>query len=92
MPGIVRTAVPLLVQWLLTVAGLEQLGVTSDQLAPTVASVVALVLYVLVRLLERRWPSVGWLLGFPQAPTYKNSRTVPGEVVDLSLPGEVVDR
>lgn len=82
MPGIVRTAVPLLVQWLLTVAGLEQLGVTSEQVTPAVASVVTLVLYVVVRLLERRWPAAGWLLGFPQAPTYANSRTVPGEVVD----------
>jgi len=37
--------------------------------------------YLLARLLESRWPWLGWLLGKPNAPTYggrKPSRVIEG--------------
>ena len=74
--SLIRTYVPIavgaLVAWLLT------LGVTLDPASEaglTVAGTGLLIAtyYTLIRLLERRWPWVGILLGSAQAPTYSGT-------------------
>jgi len=64
----IRTLVPIavgaVVSWGILPASL------SDQAAAAATGAVIGLYYVLVRLLERKWPKLGWLLGTPKAPTY----------------------
>lgn len=68
-PSLVRTAVPLLVTLLGPYAA-QWLGWDSVQLEQALGVVLAAAYYLLVRLLERRWPAAGVLLGVPRAPVY----------------------
>ncbi|HET7386836.1 MAG TPA: hypothetical protein VFJ19_09275 [Nocardioidaceae bacterium] len=68
--SLIRTGTPLAVGWL--VAWLSDVGVSVDSQALTLAivSLLSAAYYALVRLLEARWPQLGWLLGAPVQPTY----------------------
>lgn len=69
--SLVRTLVPLLVGWLLSLGIVKAAGVTSDQLDTVVTALVTAVYYGLARVLERYVdPKFGWLLGIPGAPSY----------------------
>ena len=68
LQSIIRTLVPLIVGWLLSLAILR--GVDADSLTELVTAGVTALYYVAVRLLERvdaRW---GWLLGAKGQPVY----------------------
>lgn len=68
--SVVRTVVPLIVG---TIVGwLATRGVEVDRasLIAVVDPIVAAIYYALVRVIERRVPSFGWLLGVPGAPSY----------------------
>lgn len=71
LASLVRTVVPmavgLLLQWVAKQTGVV---VPTDQVAPLIAAGAATAYYALVRLAERKWPMVGWLLGLPKPPTY----------------------
>lgn len=70
-PSLVRTVVPLIVGWLLSLPLAKWFGVTSDQLVPLVTVVVASVYYAVVRWLEQHVSSrFGWLLGLAKQPVY----------------------
>lgn len=71
--SLIRTYVPIIVG---AVAGyLTAKGVTLDPgaLAGLTAFLTGLfngLYYLVVRILEQRWPQVGWLLGSPKEPVY----------------------
>jgi len=74
----IRTYVPLVVA--AVVGWLAGLGVDLDPSAQeAVGSLLGfaagLVWYFGVRLLERRWPQLGWLLGYPAQPKYTGKHT-----------------
>lgn len=77
LASIIRTVVPALVGLVLSWPVVAWLGLSRDQVtwlvtgAITAAPVVLqLAYYLTVRLIERRWPSAGALLGRRGAPTY----------------------
>lgn len=69
--SVVRTFVPVVVG--LIMAGLAKAGIEMDSTALTTVIDALFVggYYVVIRLLERRFPAVGWLLGLPVTPTYE---------------------
>lgn len=77
--SLVRTGAPMVVAWLLSLPiapiVLSGIGVDTERatqiLAPLVAFGMSFAYYALVRLLERRWPKLGVLLGVPAKPTYQ---------------------
>lgn len=72
--SVIRTWVPVLVASALVFLAREwNIGVsesTSAALTTNAIAVVTLAYYALVRLAERRWPKIGWLLGAARTPTY----------------------
>lgn len=70
-PSLIRTAVPVAVGWLVSLPVVAALGVDSSAWTTLITSLATIVYYVAVRLVERFvLPEVGWLLGYPSAPTY----------------------
>lgn len=71
--SLIRTYVPLIVGpaivWLSTTLGTD-LSELEQPAILVLSGVAGAVWYAGVRLLERRWPSAGWLLGKPGAPRY----------------------
>ena len=71
--GVIRTYVPLLVTvlagWLATL-GVKVDGAQSAMLVTVIGAVAGAAWYALARVLERRWPRAGALLGVPHAPVY----------------------
>lgn len=84
IPGVVRTLVPLVVS-VLVGWGFSETETSGPVIAVLTVLVTALY-YVVVRLLERHWDKIGWLLGYPQQPVY-----VPGEVIKSVDEPVVVD-
>ncbi|MFE2561410.1 hypothetical protein ACFXGT_36470 [Streptomyces sp. NPDC059352] len=90
LASILRTAVPLLAGWVLTVTG--ALGIEADSVTVTVGITAAITLayYVLLRLAELGAARIGWepgrlvaglLLGWARPPAYeKPTSTVPVHV------------
>jgi hypothetical protein len=75
--SLIRTIVPLLVG--AVVGWLASHGVKIDEatVLPMIDSIAAAGYYAIVRALEHRWPSLGWLLGAPGAPTYGATTAAP---------------
>lgn len=70
----IRTGVPIIIGTLLTwLASTLKIVVEPSSQAGLVALCVATLSaawYALARLLEKKWPAAGWLLGVPDQPTY----------------------
>jgi ABC-type phosphate/phosphonate transport system permease subunit len=79
--SLIRTIVPIvvgaLVGWLAT-RGIE---VDAAVIIPAVDGIVAALYYAAIRAAEQKWPSAGWLLGAPGAPSYGSAVVPPGIVV-----------
>jgi hypothetical protein len=69
-PSLIRTLVPVLVT-LLGPWAARWLGIEATQLEQALSVALGAAYYLLVRLLEQRLPRMGWLLGYPQQPTYE---------------------
>ena len=71
--SLIRTIVPLIIGpgllWLSTRLG-SDLTHLEDEMVGVVTVIAAAGYYAVVRAVERRWPSAGWLLGKPGAPKY----------------------
>ena len=76
-PSIIRTGTPLVVGPLVTWLASKGVDIDGETLTAAVAAVVGFVYYVGVRLLERRWPFLGVLLGSKKTPTYVDPGTPP---------------
>lgn len=71
--SLIRTAVPTLVGTVvsyLTVTGIKVPQSVSEWLISVLFFVFAFGYYAIVRLLEKKYPKMGWLLGNPSKPTY----------------------
>mgnify|MGYP000843957471 CR=1 FL=1 len=68
--SLIRTVVPFVVGWLISLPVVAWLGLTQEQVTAAVTVVIGAIYYLLVRIIERRFPSWGWLLGMATAPTY----------------------
>lgn len=72
--ALVRTVVPVVVGYLLSLAaqaGLQVDPSTSELLSLILTTVFTAAYYALIRALSARWSWVGWLLGYPTDPTYE---------------------
>ena len=82
--SVVRTVVPILVGWLLSLSVVTAAGVTEEQLTLAVTGALTVVgqvvYYVALRAIERYVPQAGWLLGRAVQPSYANAKTIPGEL------------
>ena len=71
LTSLIRTLVPLIVGFLISIPVIAGTGVSSEQLAGLVTALVTAGYYALARFLEAKVsPSFGWLLGKPGAPVY----------------------
>jgi hypothetical protein len=78
LTSIVRTVVPLIVGWLLSIPVVAGLGLSDEQLAGFVTAIVATIYYITARFAERRWPQLGVLLGSAKQPAYARHSAVAG--------------
>ncbi len=82
--SVIRTVVPIVVGWLLSLAVVSGAGVTEEQLTLAVTGALTVlgqvVYYVVLRAVERYVPQAGWLLGRAVQPSYANAKTVPGKL------------
>lgn len=74
LAALIRTYVPIGVGFVLTLLA-RKYGVIIDDTISTslttgLAALVAAIYYAAVKLLEAKFPKVGWLLGFAVAPSY----------------------
>lgn len=73
--SIVRTVVPYMVGWIVSLLTMLTITVPASMqvsLTNMITFVVGTVWYIVVRLLEKKWPALGFLLGIPSQPTYNN--------------------
>ncbi len=92
--SLIRTVVPIIIGWLLSLPIvpplLDALGVTTERastvLSAAFTAALSAIWYAAVRLLEKRWPSLGVLLGVPVTPTYDQpaKTDIDGDDFDLS--------
>jgi uncharacterized membrane protein YcaP (DUF421 family) len=75
-PSFVRTAVPLIVGPLIARYGFDA---DDPTVSVVISAVVSYVYYVIVRVLELKAPTLGYLLGIAKQPTYV---TPPAVVID----------
>ena len=75
--SIVRTAVPALISAIvsfLTVYNIKVPDSVLEWLSSALFFGFAFVYYTIVRLLESKYPKLGWLLGVPVKPTYASNQ------------------
>lgn len=68
--ALIRTVVPYVTAFI--VAKLAENGIAADtaEVNAAVVTIGGSLWYMLVRILEQRWPKAGWLLGSPKTPIY----------------------
>jgi len=71
--SIIRTLTPLIVGLIMSVVGSEVADIDPSTLTACVTTVLTAAYYILVRLLEKRWPKAGFLLLLPIRPRYDRS-------------------
>lgn len=67
--SLVRTIVPVIYALLIKV-GIDALGVKEEDIQALATALATALVYLAIRLGEQLQPKVGWLLGYPAAPTY----------------------
>jgi len=71
--SLIRTAVPgiagLILGWLVSI-NISIPGVSEPALEGVLTFAFGFAYYAAVRLLEKKWPKLGWLLGLPVQPSY----------------------
>lgn len=82
--GLIRTWVPIgvgaVISWLATL-GLQLDSETQTATVVALTGVIQAVYYTLVRLLEDKFPAIGWLLGSAKTPNYG-----PPEIKIVEIP------
>jgi len=70
-PSYLRTAVPLLVaaiaSWLVGL-GIDVTDELKELISTAIGALIGTIWYVIVRQLEKRWPALGVLIGYPKSP------------------------
>lgn len=80
IPGIVRTFVPLLIAFLLRI-GLTETSIDQKWVEWFITGVVTMLYYIVVRVLEKHWGKIGWLLGYAAQPVYVRGDIVQADEV-----------
>jgi len=84
----IRTGVPMLVglviSYLLVHFGFAVPEDVQTWLEGLLTFGIGYVYYLVVRWLEGKWPSLGWLLGSPNQPSYNPPMVVPGTVTGVT--------
>lgn len=72
LASMVRTYTPYAATWALGALG-RRLGIPlpTEELAAASVVIVGSLWHGIVRVLEERWPALGWFLGLPVPPTYE---------------------
>jgi len=94
LTSIIRTVVPYLVGWIVTLlatAGVDVSDELRNSLATLLAFLIGTVYYVVVRFLEKKWPKLGFLLGVPTAPVYGTPGEPPPPVDTTVVPQEIAE-
>jgi len=78
LPAVLRTAVPMIYAFLVKRGVVEWLGIDDKLASNAITIAVTVAFYVLLRLAERHWDKIGWLLGYAQQPVY-----VKGQVLSV---------
>lgn len=73
LPSVLRTTVPIIYALLARKGVVEWLGVEGALVNNLLAGFVTVVFYVILRVAERHWDKIGWLLGYAQQPVYVQS-------------------
>lgn len=73
LPSVLRTTVPIIYALLARKGVVEWLGVDDALVNNLLAGFVTVVFYVILRVAERHWDKIGWLLGYAQQPVYVQS-------------------
>lgn len=88
--GFIRTYIPYgisaLLAWLLLNTGLDLTGEVQVALVTLTVALVTNAYYLLIRLVESRWPWVGVFLGWPKAPEYQAVDNLWGSLVRTLTP------
>lgn len=79
LPSVLRTVVPLVYAMLVQKGVVAWIDPNDVFVTNFLTVVVTGAFYVLLRLLEKNWSKVGWLLGYAQQPVY-----VQGEVLAVT--------
>lgn len=79
LPSVLRTVVPLIYAMLVRWGVVSWIDPDDMFVTNFLTVVVTGVFYVLLRLLEKYWDKIGWLLGYAQQPVY-----VKGEVLSVT--------
>jgi hypothetical protein len=66
----IRTIVPVVAGWIAAQALAAGFELDRASLESVLTVVATLAYYTAARALERRWPRLGWLLGYPKPPSY----------------------
>lgn len=74
--SIVRTVVPLVVGWLVSIGLVGWLNLSQSAVTMAVTSVVSALYYIVVRVIETKFPKWGILLGVAKQPSYSNPKSV----------------
>lgn len=64
--SLIRTGAPLVAGFILTLP----INVDGPAVTSLVTALVTALYYGVVRVAERKWPNIGWFLGYPAAPKY----------------------
>lgn len=78
LPSLLRTVVPIIYAMLVRWGVVEWLDPDDLFVTNLVTVLVTAAFYLVLRLLERHWDKIGWLLGYAQQPVY-----VKGHVVSV---------
>lgn len=86
----IRTGVPYLVgglaSFLIVHFGFSLSDDVQGQLIALLTFGIGYAYYLLVRWLETKWPSLGWLLGTPKQPVYNP----PSQITVTTVPGPIL--
>lgn len=78
LPSVLRTVVPIIYAFLVQRGVVAWLDPSDVFVTNLITGLVTAVFYVALRLAERHWDKIGWLLGYAQQPVY-----VKGEVISV---------
>jgi len=94
LTSIIRTVVPYLVGWIVTLlatAGVEVSAEFRSDLVTFLSFLIGTLYYVVARFLEKKWPKLGFLLGVPTAPVYGTPGEPPPAVDTAVVPKEIAE-
>jgi hypothetical protein len=79
LPSVLRTVVPIIYALLVRKGVVEWLGFDDALVNNALTLLVTALFYVVLRVAERYWDKIGWLLGYAQQPVYVQGQVIAVE-------------